>query len=159
MRVNHCGEVCAQALYDGQAITARNPEVLAMLQAAGAEEVDHLVWCEERLTELETHPSLLNPLFYAASWSLGAIAGLLGDRAGLAFVEATEDQVVQHLEQHLRELPEKDVASRAIVSQMRDDEARHGEAALAAGGGLFSPWQKRLMAGFARVMTATTYRI
>lgn len=173
MRVNHCGEVCAQALYDGQSATARSPEVLAVLAQAGEEEVDHLVWCEERLEELGARPSVLNPLFYGASWTLGAIAGLMGDRVSLAFVEATEDQVVKHLDSHLDSLPEGDERSRAVVTQMRADEARHGSEALelagslgdAAGSGrapednVLSPLQKRVMAGVARLMTATTYRI
>lgn len=176
MRVNHCGEVCAQALYDGQSATARSPEVLEVLAQAGEEEVDHLVWCEERLEELGARPSVLNPLFYGASWTLGAVAGLLGDRVSLAFVEATEDQVVKHLDSHLESLPEDDDRSRAVVAQMREDEARHGDQALAlakslgsaeggsvAGGQRsdqrLSPLQKRVMAGVARLMTATTYRI
>lgn len=172
MRVNHCGEVCAQALYDGQSATARSPEVLEVLNHAGDEEVDHLVWCEQRLDELGARPSVLNPLFYGASWTLGAITGLLGDRTSLAFVEATEDQVVKHLDSHLASLPEADERSRAVVAQMRADEARHGDEAidlaesLAAEGGegdegdlRLSPLQKRVMAGVARLMTATTYRI
>lgn len=171
MRVNHCGEVCAQALYDGQSATARSPEVLAVLAHAGEEEVDHLVWCEERLDELGSRPSVLNPLFYGASWTLGAVAGLLGDRVSLAFVEATEDQVVKHLDSHLESLPDDDERSRAVVTQMREDEARHGQDALELAGTLgdgstaaveeqiLSPLQKRVMAGVARLMTATTYRI
>ncbi len=171
MRVNHCGEVCAQALYDGQSVTARSPEVLAVLAQAGAEEIDHLVWCEQRLDELDARPSVLNPLFYAASWTLGAVAGLLGDRVSLAFVEATEDQVVKHLDSHLESLPAGDDRSRAVVAQMRADEARHGDEALelaqslgsagedAAADQRLSPVQKRVMAGVARLMTATTYRI
>lgn len=159
MRVNHTGEVCAQALYDGQAATATSPEVLAVLTHAGEEEVDHLVWCEERLQELDARPSVLNPLFYGLSWGLGAVTGLLGDRTSLGFVEATEDQVVKHLDSHLESLPAEDVRSRAVVAQMREDEARHGDEALAAGGAELSPLQKRAMAVVARVMTATTYRI
>ncbi len=159
MRVNHTGEVCAQALYEGQAASARAPEVLAVLNQAGAEEVDHLVWCEERLHALQARPSVLNPLFYGLSWGLGAVTGLLGDRMSLAFVEATEDQVVKHLDSHLESLPQDDVQSRAVVMQMRADEARHGSEALALGGAELSPLQKRAMAAVAQVMTATTYRI
>lgn len=159
MRVNHTGEVCAQALYDGQAATARAPEVLEALTQAGDEEVDHLVWCEQRLEDLDARPSVLNPLFYGVSWGLGAVTGLLGDRTSLAFVEATEDQVVKHLDSHLESLPENDLKSRAVVTQMREDEARHGDEALALGGTQLSPLQKRAMAAVARVMTATTYKI
>ncbi len=159
MRVNHTGEVCAQALYDGQAATARNPEVKEALSQAGDEEVDHLVWCEQRLTDLDARPSVLNPLFYGMSWGLGAITGLMGDRLSLGFVEATEDQVVKHLDSHLESLPADDLKSRAVVTQMRADEARHGDEALALGGEKLTPMQKRAMAGVARVMTATTYRI
>ena len=159
MRVNHTGEVCAQALYDGQAATARNPEVTQALSAAGDEEVDHLMWCEDRLRDLDARPSVLNPLFYGASWALGAVTGLLGDRTSLAFVEATEDQVVKHLDRHLESLPENDVKSRAVVTQMRADEARHGDEAFAMGGSRLSAVQKRVMAAVAKVMTATTYRI
>ena len=159
MRVNHCGEVCAQALYDGQSATARSAAVREALNRAGEEEVDHLVWCEERLAELGERPSLLNPLFYGLSWGLGAVTGLLGDRTSLGFVEATEDQVVKHLDSHLESLPADDARSRAVVRQMRADEARHGDEALALGGEELGSLQKRLMAAVARVMTATTYRI
>ena len=159
MRVNHTGEVCAQALYDGQAATARAPEVLEVLNHAGDEEVDHLVWCEERLEALDARPSLLNPLFYGLSWGLGAVTGLLGDKTSLAFVEATEDQVVKHLDGHLESLPEEDLESRAVVTQMRADEARHGDEAFALGGTELSPLQKRGMAVVAKIMTATSYRI
>lgn len=159
MRVNHCGEVCAQALYDGQSLTARSPEVRTALSDACAEEVDHLVWCEERLAELDARPSMLNPLFYGMSFGLGVVTGLLGDRKSLAFVEATEDQVVKHLESHLQSLPAGDERSRAVVTQMRADEARHGDEALALGGEVLKPIQKRFMGAVARLMTATTYRL
>jgi len=129
------------------------------LSQAGDEEVDHLVWCEQRLADLDARPSVLNPLFYGLSWGLGAVTGLLGDRTSLAFVEATEDQVVKHLDRHLESLPADDLKSRAVVAQMREDEARHGEAALALGGTRLSRLQKRAMALVARVMPATTYRI
>jgi len=159
MRVNHTGEICAQALYDGQGATARSSEVQSLLTRAGEEEIDHLVWCEERLDELGAQPSVLNPLFYGLSWGMGALTGLLGDKASLGFVEATEDQVVKHLDNHLESLPEEDLRSRAVVRQMRSDEAQHGDDALAAGGTELSGLQKRAMGVLARVMTATTYRI
>lgn len=159
MRVNHCGEVCAQALYEGQALSAGSEETRALLRAACDEEIDHLAWCEERLEQLGSRPSLLNPLFYAGSWGLGVATGLLGDRISLGFVEATEHQVVEHLSHHLDELPEADTASRAVLEQMREDETRHGEQALAAGGGEFGGLRKAVMGLVARVMTVTTYRI
>lgn len=159
MRVNHCGEVCAQALYEGQAFSAASDETRALLQAACEEEIDHLAWCEQRLAELDARPSILNPLFYVGSWGLGVVTGLFGDRTSLGFVEATEHQVVEHLVRHLDELPTSDTASRAVLEQMRDDEARHGEQALAAGGSEFSRLPKALMGMVARVMTVTTYRL
>jgi len=159
MRVNHCGEICAQALYEGQALTAASEETRALLRAACEEEIDHLAWCEERLEQLGARPSVLNPLFYAGSWGLGVATGLLGDRVSLGFVEATEHQVVEHLSRHLDELPEADKASRAVLQQMREDETRHGEQALAAGGDEFGWLRKAVMGIVARVMTVTTYRI
>ncbi len=159
MRVNHTGEICAQALYQGQALTARDPAVRRALLDAAAEETDHLAWCEGRLRELASHPSVLNPAFYAASFSMGAVTGLLGDKVSLGFVEATEDQVCRHLEQHLEALPETDVRSREIVRRMRDDEARHGTEALGRGGVEFPGPLKQAMRLLSRVMTATTYRI
>jgi 3-demethoxyubiquinol 3-hydroxylase len=159
MRVNHTGEICAQALYQGQALTARDPAVRSALLEAAAEETDHLDWCEGRLQELSSRPSVLNPAFYAMSFTMGAITGLLGDKVSLGFVEATEDQVCRHLEQHLEALPESDARSREIVSRMRDDEARHGSEALARGGVEFPAPLKRAMTALSRVMTATTYRI
>src|SRR5690606_10057919 len=134
MRVNHTGEICAQALYQGQALTARDPAVRGALLEAAAEEADHLAWCEERLAELRSGPSLLNPAFYALSYAMGAVTGLLGDKVSLGFVEATEDQVCRHLEGHLQTLPAEDARSREIVTRMREDEARHGSEALARGG-------------------------
>jgi ubiquinone biosynthesis monooxygenase Coq7 len=159
MRVNHTGEVCAQALYEGQAMVARDDRTRQALLAAAREENDHLAWCGERLGELGSGPSLLNPIFYAASYAMGAATGLLGDRVSLGFVEATEDQVCRHLESHLEALPEEDSRSRRIVEQMRSDEARHGENALEAGGMTFPPPVKTLMTLVSRVMTETTYRI
>jgi ubiquinone biosynthesis monooxygenase Coq7 len=159
MRVNHTGEVCAQALYEGQAMVARDDRTRQALLAAAREENDHLAWCGERLGELGSGPSLLNPIFYAASYAMGAATGLFGDRVSLGFVEATEDQVCRHLESHLEALPEEDSRSRRIVEQMRSDEARHGENALEAGGMTFPPPVKTLMTLVSRVMTETTYRI
>jgi 3-demethoxyubiquinol 3-hydroxylase len=159
MRVNHSGEVCAQALYRGQALTARLPEVREDMERAAAEEVDHLVWCRERLDELGSHTSYLNPLWYGLSFSLGAGAGLVGDRVSLGFVAATEDQVCKHLESHLKKLPEGDRKSRAVVEQMLDDEARHADMALAAGGMRFPAPVKGIMTLVSRVMTETSYRI
>ena len=159
MRVNHTGEVCAQALYEGQALTARRDEVRDALGQAAAEEVDHLAWCRRRLDELDARPSVLDPLFYAASFLVGATAGAMGDRVSLGFVEATEDQVVRHLDRHLAELPEQDARSRAIVEEMRADEARHGVNALRAGGQTFPDSVKQAMTVVSRIMTEATYRI
>ena len=159
MRVNHTGEACAQALYEGQALTAKRGELRDRLRAAAAEESDHLSWCADRLAQLDAKPSLLNPLFYTASYALGALAGLAGDRVSLGFIEATEDQVCKHLDRHLEALPSEDQRSRAIVTQMRRDEARHGEAALATGGVEFPEAAKQAMTALSRLMTETAYRI
>ena len=158
MRVNHTGEACAQALYDGQALTARSAAVREKLRTAAAEESDHLAWCAERLNQLDAHPSRLNPLFYAASYAMGAMAGLAGDGLSLGFIEATEDQVCEHLDRHLEALPGEDERSRAIVARMRDEEARHGEQALAAGGVEFPQAAKQAMTLLSRLMTTTAYR-
>lgn len=159
MRVNHTGEVCAQALYQGQALTARLPQVRAEMEKAAAEEVDHLVWCQERIDELDSHTSYLNPLWYGLSFTLGAGAGLVSDKVSLGFVAATEDQVCRHLQEHLHKLPEEDAKSRAVVEQMLEDEARHADAALAAGGLEFPAPVKGLMALASKAMTHTSYRI
>ena len=159
MRVNHAGEVCAQALYEGQAAVARDRQTRDALLAAAAEETDHLVWCAQRLEELDSTPSKLNPVFYAASYAMGAVTGLLGDKVSLGFVEATEDQVCKHLEEHLEALPVEDERSRRIVEQMHLDEARHGEEAMAAGGVEFPEPVKQAMSAVSKVMTQTTYRI
>ncbi len=157
MRINHTGEVCAQGLYQGQALTAKFPQVReAMAQAAG-EEVDHLVWCEQRLRELDSRTSLLNPAFYLLSFGVGAVAGALGDRWSLGFVAATEDQVCRHLDSHLRQLPPEDQRSRAILQQMRVDESTHATTALAAGGKRFPKPVRELMTGVSQLMTKTTY--
>lgn len=159
MRVNHTGEVCAQALYRGQALTARAPAVRRSMESSAREEEDHLAWCAERLEELEARPSVLNPLFYGVSFAMGALTGLVGDKVSLGFVHATEDRVAAHLDDHTRRLPEADLRSRAIVEQMREDELRHGETALEVGGVEFPPPVRDAMAVLAKVMTETTYRI
>ncbi len=159
MRVNHTGEVCAQALYQGQALTARLPRVREAMERAADEEIDHLAWCDQRLRQLGSHTSVLNPLFYGLSFGIGATAGLISDRISLGFVAATEDQVCKHLDDHLQQLPEDDEKSRAILEQMRTDEAEHSTVALEAGGLRFPAPVKFGMSLMARVMTKTTYRI
>ncbi len=159
MRVNHTGEVCAQALYQGQALTAKLDDVRSTMEHAAAEEVDHLAWCDERLRELNSHNSHLNPLWYGLSFSIGAFAGAVGDKISLGFVAATEEQVCTHLQSHLTQLPQADRKSRAIVTQMLEDEARHARSALDAGG-ISLPKPIRLgMSLLAKVMTKTTYHI
>lgn len=159
MRVNHTGEICAQALYEGQALTAKDPVAQRSLFEAAAEEQDHLSWCAERLEELDARPSILDPLFYGASFALGAGAGLLGDRISLGFVEATEAQVVEHLNEHLESIPQEDEKTRVILQAMRADEARHGAHALEMGGEEFSSMVKRGMSIAAKIMTKSSYRI
>ncbi|MBU3627486.1 2-polyprenyl-3-methyl-6-methoxy-1,4-benzoquinone monooxygenase [Polynucleobacter sp. AP-Reno-20A-A9] len=159
MRVNHVGEVCAQALYQSQKLVARNPEIQEMLEHSGQEEMDHLAWCETRLQELGSHTSYLNPLWYAGSFVIGLAAGLAGDKWSLGFVAETEKQVENHLESHLEKLPKEDQRSRAIVDQMRVDEIAHGQAAKSAGGvNLPEPIQK-IMQAMSKVMTTTAYKI
>lgn len=155
MRVNHVGEVCAQALYAAQALTARTPELRAQMVAAGREETDHLAWTERRLDELGDRPSLLNPLWYAGAFAIGLAAGRAGDRVSLGFVVETERQVEAHLAGHLERLPAADGDSRAVVAQMKDDEARHADDALAAGGAPMPAPLRWLMRSAARVMTRT----
>ncbi len=159
MRVNHAGEVCAQALYQGQALTAKLPAVRADMEHAAEEEVDHLVWCQERLNALDSHTSYLNPLWYGLSFAIGAGAGLVSDKISLGFVAATEDQVCQHLQKHLQDLPIQDEKSRAVVAQMLRDEARHADMALSAGGYRFPAPVKGLMTLVSKAMTSTSYRI
>ncbi|MEO0443387.1 MAG: 2-polyprenyl-3-methyl-6-methoxy-1,4-benzoquinone monooxygenase [Pseudomonadota bacterium] len=159
MRINHTGEVCAQALYQGQSITARLPDVRAEMDKAAKEEVDHLNWCAERLDELNSRPSLLNPVFYGLSLSMGALAGAVSDKVSLGFVAATEELVCKHLEKHLDELPEQDHKSRAIVSEMLEDEARHQQAAMDAGGSEFPAPLKLVMKVLSKTMTKSTYHI
>lgn len=159
MRVNHVGEVCAQALYQAQALTSRTPELRAQMEQAAREETDHLAWTLHRLDELGARPSLLNPLWYAGAFGIGLLAGRLGDRTSLGFVVETERQVEQHLAGHLDRLPEADQASRAIVQQMKEDEARHADAALAAGGATLPPPVRWAMRTAARVMTTTAHYV
>ena len=157
MRVNHVGEVCAQALYAAQALAARTPELRAQMVAAGREETDHLAWTERRLDELGDRTSLLNPLWYAGAFAIGLVAGRAGDRISLGFVVETERQVEAHLASHLQRLPEADAESRAVVAQMKDDEARHADEALAAGGAAMPAPVRWLMQSAARVMTRTAH--
>ena len=157
MRVNHTGEVCAQALYQGQALTAKLPQVREEMQHAAQEEVDHLVWCEERLQELDSHTSYLNPAWYGLSFAMGAVAGAIGDKVSLGFVAATEERVCNHLREHLQELPEEDRKSQLILQQMLEDEQRHGENALEAGGTDFPAPVKDAMTNLSKVMTRSSY--
>lgn len=159
MRINHTGEVCAQALYQGQALTAKLPDVREAMETAAIEEIDHLAWCEERLRQLDSHTSYLNPLFYGMSFGIGAVAGLISDKISLGFVAATEDQVCKHLQEHLQQLPESDEQSRAILEKMLSDEAAHATKAIEAGGMIFPEPVKAMMTAMSKVMTATTYRI
>jgi ubiquinone biosynthesis monooxygenase Coq7 len=159
MRVNHTGEVCAQALYQGQALTARLPTVREEMNKAAAEEIDHLVWCEQRLRELDSQPSLLNPAWYGLSFTLGAVAGAIGDKVSLGFVAATEERVCSHLREHLKSLPEEDRKSRLILQQMLEDEQQHGDQALEAGGTDFPGPVKDAMTAVSQVMTKSSYRL
>lgn len=159
MRINHSGEVCAQALYNGQAITARNPDTEAALRQASQEETEHLAWCEKRIRELGGHKSLLNPLWYAGSFAIGALAGALGDKWNLGFLAETEHQVGKHIEGHLQRLPAQDAKSRAVLEQMAEDEARHATTALDHGGAELPLPVKLAMKLSSKVMTKTTYWI
>ncbi len=157
MRVNHAGEVAAQALYQGQALTARDPRVAGAMRDAAAEEMDHLAWCEERLRELNGSTSVLNPVWYLGSFAIGALAGALGDKASLGFVAETEKQVEAHLRSHLDRLPAADQRSRAIVSQMTHDEAGHGAQATSLGGGELPLPLRAAMRLTSRLMTSSSY--
>lgn len=159
MRVNHVGEVCAQALYASQALSTQDPVLRQHFLEASKEEGDHLAWTRERLDELGARPSLLNPLWYAGAFGLGLLAGRLGDRVSLGFVMETERQVESHLASHLERLPQGDHASRAIVAQMKDDEARHAEEAQGAGGFELPAPVRALMRASAKVMTTTAHYI
>ena len=159
MRVNHAGEVLAQALYHGQALTARDPKVREHLLKAADEEQQHLRWCEARLAELGEGPSKLQPLWAAGSFAIGAVAGLAGDQWSLGFVAETEKQVSEHLHDHLKKLPDGDQKSRDIVAAMNADETRHGKEAMEAGGRPLPPPVRTLMKAVARVMKFGAYRI
>ena len=159
MRINHVGEVCAQALYVGQAAVARDPATRAQLQAAAQEETDHLAWCAVRLRELDSRPSLFNPLWYAGSYAIGVAAGLRGDGWNLGFVVETERQVEAHLEEHLRTLPAADARSRAILTVMKDDEVRHADHAEAAGAKRLPRPIPTVMAAASRLMKTVAYRL
>lgn len=159
MRVNHSGEVCAQALYQGQALTARNPEAARALLEASDEETEHLAWCEKRLNELGSHKSFLNPIWYAGSFALGALAGALGDKWNLGFLAETERQVEGHLDGHLSKLPAQDAKSRAIVEQMKADEIKHADTAIAHGGAELPEPVKQSMRLTSKVLTIAAYRV
>ncbi len=157
MRVNHVGEICAQALYQAQGLSTRDPALKAYFEQAAREENDHLAWTMQRLHELGARQSVLNPLWYAGAFGIGLVAGRMGDATSLGFIAETERQVEEHLASHLERLPADDKASRAIVEQMKLDEARHGEAALAAGGTPLPPPVRSLMRAAAKVMTVTAH--
>jgi ubiquinone biosynthesis monooxygenase Coq7 len=159
MRINHCGEVCAQALYNGQALTTKNPQTVRALEQASKEETEHLAWCERRIQELGGRTSLLNPIWYVSSFTLGAIAGALGDKWNLGFLAETERQVGVHLNQHLDALPANDDKSRAILEQMKIDEAQHAATAIHLGGAELPSPIKAAMQGMSKVMTSTTYHL
>ncbi|MCJ8314545.1 MAG: 2-polyprenyl-3-methyl-6-methoxy-1,4-benzoquinone monooxygenase [Saccharospirillaceae bacterium] len=159
MRINHTGEVMAQAMYQGQALTAKSKENKTLMQHAAIEEIDHLTWCKERLDELNGSTSIFNPLWYALSFSMGALAGKISDEVSLGFVAAVEDQVCIHLEEHLDSLPANDNKSSCIVKQMLIDEEGHSKMALDAGGKVFTTNTKKAMTGFSKAMTFLSYRI
>ncbi|MGI9202327.1 MAG: 2-polyprenyl-3-methyl-6-methoxy-1,4-benzoquinone monooxygenase [Woeseiaceae bacterium] len=159
MRVNHAGEMAAQGLYQGHAAVARDDSIGEQMRQAAEEEFDHLAWCEQRLTELDSKPSKLNPIWYAGSFAIGAASGLLGDKWSLGFIAETERQVCEHLNSHLQRLPDDDDRSRAIVSQMRDEEQEHGENADKAGAADLPRPVKDLMRLTSKVMTKTAYRL
>ena len=157
MRVNHSGEVCAQALYHGQALTAKLPNVKQEMQQAAIEEQDHLAWCEDRLKELDSHTSVLNPIWYGLSYGMGAIAGIAGDKYSLGFVAETERQVSQHLQEHIQQLPSHDDRSRKILEQMNEDELHHRDTALKAGGVDLPVPVRITMTAISKLMTKTSY--
>ena len=159
MRVNHAGEICAQALYAGQAMTARNPEVAEKMQQAADEEIDHLAWCTERLEELGDRPSVLNPLWYMGSFAIGAFAGAAGDRWSLGFLMETERQVEAHIEDHMGQLPAADGRSHAILNQMKTDEASHADMAEEAGAADLPQTVKKTMAAVSMIMKTLAYRL
>lgn len=159
MRVNHCGEICAQALYQGQAIASRDPQIRKELEQASNEETEHLAWTERRIAELGGRKSILNPLWYGGSLAIGVLVGQLGDRWNLGFLAETERQVEAHLKGHLERLPEEDERSRAIVAQMKEDEARHADTAVALGAHALPAPARQAMKLMSRVMTGVAYRV
>lgn len=159
MRVNHAGEVCAQALYQGQSITARSNDVRDKMQQAADEELDHLAWCNQRLYELNSHTSYLNLVWYCGALSIGFIAGMIGDRWSLGFLAETEEQVVRHLDSHLGTLPQEDEKSRVIVEQMREDESKHRDMAFEAGAANLPEFIKTMMVMSSKIMTQIAYYI
>lgn len=159
MRINHAGEVCAQALYHGQGLVSRRHDVKEKMQQAALEEGDHLAWCQMRLTELGSHTSYLNPLWYAGSFAIGLTAGLIGDRWSLGFLAETETQVVKHLDNHLQNLPENDKRSYKILWQMREDETHHRDDAIECGAVLLPNWVKKIMGLTSKIMVKTAYWI
>ena len=159
MRVNHSGEVCAQALYRGQSLTAKLGDTRTKMEQAASEELDHLSWCNKRLEELNNKPSVLNPIWYGMSFSIGAVAGLIGDNWSLGFVHETEEQVVKHLDSHLDKLSKKDLKTKAVIEQMRVDEEQHSHDALEAGAEILPDEIKDLMSKVAKVMTNSSYHI
>jgi ubiquinone biosynthesis monooxygenase Coq7 len=159
MRVNHAGEIAAQGLYQGHAVFARDPSIEKQMNEAADEELDHLAWCEQRLTELDSKPSALQPIWYGGAFVMGAASGAFGDKWSLGFIEETERQVAEHLTSHLDHLPESDLRSRAIVTQMRDEEEEHGANANKAGAAPLPLSVRELMRVVAKVMTGTAYRV
>jgi len=157
MRINHTGEVCAQALYQGQALTARDPQTRAAMERSAAEENDHLDWCEHRVEELGGRLSLLNPLWYAGSFAIGAVAGAIGDKWSLGFVAETEKQVENHLQEHLDQVAPEDQRTRAILEQMKTDEIEHGEKAVAYGGASLPAPIRLAMKASSKLMTRSVY--
>ncbi len=157
MRVNHTGEVCAQALYSGQALTAHSPQTTAALHQAALEETEHLAWCESRIKQLGGRTSLLNPFFYAGSFSMGVIAGALGDKWNLGFLAETEKQVGAHLVSHLDKIPESDIKTRKIIEQMQQDEAKHANVAIQQGAVELPAPAKFVMSKISKLMTASAY--
>jgi ubiquinone biosynthesis monooxygenase Coq7 len=159
LRVDHAGEVSAQALYRGQALTARDPEVRDQMRRSAEEENDHLAWCGQRIIELRSRRSMLGPIWYLGSYALGAVAGLAGDRWSLGFVNETERQVVKHLEDHIQRVPAGDAKSQAVLAHMKIDEAHHADVAISAGARELPGTVKRMMTLMSKVMTKTTYWI
>ena len=159
MRVNHTGEVCAQALYDSQAAISRDSQTKQLMRSAAMEEYDHLHWCQQRLSELNSHVSALNPLWYLGSWGIGALAALAGNQWNLGFVAETEQQVTLHLAKHLTKVPTYDTKTHAILSQMQLDETEHANTAIHAGAHTLPTWIKKIMARVSKVMTTVAYYV